>query len=212
MRDQQRARPGRAQDRGDLLAQPLAQAGVERGERLVEQHDLGVGGQRAGQRDPLALAARELVRVAVGAAGEPDELEALGHALAGRVAPKPTLPATVRCGNSAPCWKTMPMRRASGSTQAPAPGDRPPGDPHGARVGALEAGDHPQQRRLARAARAEHREEAAALEPQVDAVDRAPSTAHQRALDRRLAAFGRRVGDGSSSAAILTAAVGIRVP
>ena len=55
----------------------LAQAGVERGERLVEQHDLGIGGQRAGERDPLALTARQLVRVRAGAAGEADQLEAL---------------------------------------------------------------------------------------------------------------------------------------
>jgi hypothetical protein len=41
VRDEQRARARRAQDRRDLLAQPLAQAGVERGERLVEQDDLG---------------------------------------------------------------------------------------------------------------------------------------------------------------------------
>ena len=188
MGDQQRARAGGAQDRGDLLAQPLAQAGVERGERLVEQHDLGVGGKRAGERDALALAAGELVREVARAVGEPDQLEALRHAPAAARAPKPTLPATVRCGNSAPCWKTMPMRRASGSTQAPGPATVAPADPHAAGVGPLEARDHAQQRRLARAARAEHGEEAAALEPQVDAVDGAPVVEAAREavrLDRR---------------------------
>ena len=98
----------------------------------------------------------------------------------------------------------MPMRRASGSTHAPGPGDRPPADPHAARVGALEAGDHPQQRRLARAARAEHREEAAALEPQVDAVDGAPPVEAAREpvrLDRRLAAPSGGIGSSSMSGA-----------
>ena len=74
--------PARAQDRRHLRAQRLAQAGVERRERLVEQHDLGVGGERARERDALALAARQLVRVGAGAVGEADELEALVDALA----------------------------------------------------------------------------------------------------------------------------------
>ena len=93
VRDQQRARAGGAQDRGDLLAQRLAQPGVERGERLVEQHDLGVGGERARQRDALALAAGELVRV--GAARGRRGRRARGVSrdpLAARAAPKPTLP------------------------------------------------------------------------------------------------------------------------
>ncbi len=68
-----------------LLAQRVAQPGVERRERLVEQHDLGVGGQGAGERDALALAARQLVRVVAGPVGQADELEALlRRARAGR--------------------------------------------------------------------------------------------------------------------------------
>src|SRR5205085_4750532 len=38
---------------------------VERGDRLVEQDQLGVDGERSGYSDPLALAAGELVREAV---------------------------------------------------------------------------------------------------------------------------------------------------
>ena len=91
----------------------------------------------------------------------------------------------------------MPIRRASGSTQTRGPATARPRDPHVAGVRALEARDHPQQRRLARAARAEHGEEAAALEPQVDAVDREPAVEAAREpvrLDRRLDALlgGRR--------------------
>ena len=42
----------------------LAQLLVERAERLVEQQHLGLEGQGAGERDALALAARELRRAA----------------------------------------------------------------------------------------------------------------------------------------------------
>src|SRR5207253_6267841 len=38
--------------------------GVERGERLVEDHDGGIRRERAGDRNALALPAGELVRVA----------------------------------------------------------------------------------------------------------------------------------------------------
>ena len=47
--------------------------------------------------------------------------------LAARAAPKPTLAATSRCGKSAPCWKTMPILRRSGSTHSPSSATvRPP--------------------------------------------------------------------------------------
>ena len=50
-------------------AQPVAQLDahlrVERAERLVEQQDLRLDGQRARERHPLALAARQLGRVAL---------------------------------------------------------------------------------------------------------------------------------------------------
>ena len=44
----------------------LAQLGVEIGERLVEQQDLRLDHQRAGQRDALLLAAGKLARIALG--------------------------------------------------------------------------------------------------------------------------------------------------
>ncbi len=68
---------GRSQDRHDLLAQRLAEPGVERGERLVEQDDLGIRGQSTGQRHALALTARQLVRVRAGPVGQPDQRQAL---------------------------------------------------------------------------------------------------------------------------------------
>ena len=50
---------------------------VERGERLVEQQHLGLEHERASERDPLRLAAGELVRAARLVAGEPHALERL---------------------------------------------------------------------------------------------------------------------------------------
>ena len=50
----------------ELVVQQVAGHGVERAERLVHQQDVGVLGEGAGQRDPLAHAAGELVRALVG--------------------------------------------------------------------------------------------------------------------------------------------------
>ena len=45
-------------DRAQLGAHVLAQLEVERGQRLVEQHHLGLDRERAGNGDALLLAAR----------------------------------------------------------------------------------------------------------------------------------------------------------
>ena len=95
--------------RRDLLADARAQRRVERGERLVEQHDLGLDRERAGERDALLLAARELVGIASAEAGEPDELEQLADAPARRAArgsPKPTLRLHREVREEAPSWGT----------------------------------------------------------------------------------------------------------
>ena len=63
-------------------AQVLADARVEGAERLVEQQDAGLGGERAGEGHALALPAGELVGVALGEGRELDELEQLLDALA----------------------------------------------------------------------------------------------------------------------------------
>ena len=57
-------------------SQLLADAGVERAEGLVEQQHLRLDGERARERHALALAARELRRVAVGKALELHERRA----------------------------------------------------------------------------------------------------------------------------------------
>ncbi len=59
---------------------------VEGGDRLVEDDQLGLEGERSGDADALALPAGEVLRVAVGVARlEADELQQLVDALADRV-------------------------------------------------------------------------------------------------------------------------------
>ncbi len=60
----------------------LAQLEVERAERLVQQQHAGPVDERAGERDALALSARELARLAAGERVEPHERERLDGALA----------------------------------------------------------------------------------------------------------------------------------
>ena len=57
-----------------------------------------------------------------------------------------------------------------GLDPAPAPGHGAAGDRHGPAVGPLEAGDQPQQRRLARSARAEQAEQLPVGHLEIDAV------------------------------------------
>ena len=57
--------PAAAQGAGDRPAGALAQPGVERGERLVEQDHRRLRREGPGERDALLLAAGELVRAAV---------------------------------------------------------------------------------------------------------------------------------------------------
>src|SRR3546814_617140 len=61
----------------DLVAQVDAHLGVERRERLVEQQEPRRGGDGAGERDALLLAARELRRVLAALVGKADEVEQL---------------------------------------------------------------------------------------------------------------------------------------
>ena len=64
----------------DLVAQAHAHARIERRERLVEQEQRGRGGERAGERHALLLAARKLHRILGALLGQADEGEQLGDA------------------------------------------------------------------------------------------------------------------------------------
>ena len=91
-----------------VAADLAAGAGVEGGQRLVEQQQAGLGGQRPGQRDPLGLAARQGPGPVAGVVGEADPLQprrGRGRgprpwARRGRAARTPRSRARVRFGNS----------------------------------------------------------------------------------------------------------------
>ena len=61
----------------DLDAHFVPQLGVEIGQRLVEQQDVGLDHERARERHALLLAARQLARQALGKAFEPHEAQHL---------------------------------------------------------------------------------------------------------------------------------------
>ena len=102
VRDVDRRRVQALVERLDLDAHLHPQLGVEVGQRLVEQEDLRVAHDRPAHRDALALAARELARIAVEVRGEVErfrsvldllrdrrlrlvaQLEAEGHVVAHR--------------------------------------------------------------------------------------------------------------------------------
>ena len=66
VRDQDSGHAGVLQHFADRPPGGHPEAGVERGERLIQQHELRLAGQSAGQRDALLLAAGELMRAALG--------------------------------------------------------------------------------------------------------------------------------------------------
>ena len=77
VRDEDRRHVQVVVQRHQPFAQFLADLGVHRAERLVQQQHAGLGRQRAGDGHPLALAARELVRIALLQPLQPEQLQQL---------------------------------------------------------------------------------------------------------------------------------------
>ena len=158
---------------------------VERGDRLVEDQHLRVQRERAGDADPLALAARELVRKAVRVLGaEPDRAQELLHASPALAATRyrpwmrsgsPTISRTVMRGFSDAygSWKTIWTSRRTGRIwrrlkrvmSCPSKMIRPA-------VGSSSLMMRAPERRLAAPGLADDAERLALAHRQVDAVDR----------------------------------------
>ena len=147
---------------------------VEGGQGLVEQQHLRLEGERAGERDALLLAARELVRVARGLVAEVDEVQQLLDPLPDLVRrPLPDLQPEADVVGRRSCSGTArrtgrPSRRCAGSAADTVMSV--PSSTIVPAVGSLEAGDHPQRRRLAAAGRAEEADELAALGGEVEVL------------------------------------------
>ena len=157
---------------------------VERRHRLVADDEVRVERERAGDADALALAARELVRVARGGVGrQADDLEQLAHlAPSSRPRPRPWTRSgspTIRpiecrgLSEAYGSWKTICIRCAADAARAsprcvmswPSKTDRAAGRLVQPQDRAAEGG-------LAAAGLADQAERLAALDRQRDAVDR----------------------------------------
>ena len=140
--------------------QVLAHVGVERAERLVQQQHLGLDRQRPGEGHALALAAGELRRVAVGKAGQLHQLEQVVDALSGLVL---GALADIEAEGDVLAHGHVLERGVVLEHEADAAlvrrqlGDVDAADLDLALVGAVEPADHPQERRLTAARRAEQR-------------------------------------------------------
>ncbi len=157
------------------LAQLRADLGVQRAERLVEQEHARLDRQCAGERHPLALAARELGRVAPGEPRQPDDRQQLRHAGLDLVL---RLPADLQPEGDVLAHGHVLERRVVLEHEpdlAPLRGDVGhvlAVDLHAARVRELEPADDPQQRRLARARRPEQRGQRAVRDIEGHVVER----------------------------------------
>ena len=154
-------------DRLQLELHLLAELQVEGAERLVEQEHARAVDERAGERDALLLAARELARLALVEAGEPDEPQDLGHAPLDVLAADPA--AAQAEGDVLEDGQVREERVGLEDGVDVALVRRPPRDRLLAEVDRalarlLEPADHAQRRRLATAGGAEQREEAAAVD------------------------------------------------
>ena len=175
VRDHDRRHAELALQAADLLAQVHAHDRVQRRQRLVQQQQPGRGGQRARQRDALLLPARQLRRVLGLAAGQADQLQQLGHALAhlgARHAPIDQPVGDVvghrqvgeqRIGLEDDAVVALRRRQHR---------DVAPGHPDAAGAVRLEPGDDAQQRGLAAARRPEEADELALGDLQIDVAQR----------------------------------------
>ncbi len=176
----------RDEDRRD--AEPLMQAAhpaphilaherIERAEGLVEQEKPRLDRQRPGQCDALALAARDLLRVALLELRDLHERQKLAHAPRDLRGGRPFAPDAQAEGDVLEDAHVLEQRVVL-EHDADAPlarrqrRDVVAADQHGARIRPLEPGEHAEQRGLARAGGAEQREELAARDIERDVVER----------------------------------------
>ena len=86
VRDEQERDADAALDGFQFRADLFAQVGIERGERLVEQQNVGFEHQRAGQRDALPFAAGKLGGAARFLAGQLNQIEHVANTIGDAIA------------------------------------------------------------------------------------------------------------------------------
>ena len=173
------------QDHGHALVRELGhhlehlvhQLGVERAGDLVEEQELRAHRHRPHDRDPLLLAAREPVGVGVGLLGEPDALEQPTRPLVGvglgqledLAGPEGHVVEDRHVGEQVVGLEHDPHVAAQPVQLDVVLEHRAPVDPDRSRVHRLEAVDAAQQRRLARAGRADERDDLVGVDVEVHA-------------------------------------------
>ena len=171
--DEERCRPGLPEHAAHVLAQARPQARVERRERLVQQHERRRYGESPGKGDALLLASRKLVREAPLEAAQPDHFQQLGHPFATPLASRQAEPDILhhrQVREQAPVLRhetdPAPIRRNVVISVV----DELTAKLHGTAVGAFEACDHSEQRRLTAARRPEDGGERSGHDREVETV------------------------------------------
>ena len=173
-------RPVRSWISRSQRAEVLADLGVERAERLVEQQHARLDGERAGEGHPLLLAAGELRRIAAAEAAELDDVEQLLDAPRDLGPRRPQAPRTdLEAVGDVVGHRHVAEQRVMLEDEADAPllnrerarvlaveGER-------ARGHRLQPGDQAEKRGLARAGRPEQRQKFAGLDAEIDRIENA---------------------------------------
>ena len=178
---------------------------VERGGRLVEQEDLGLGGERPGDGDALLLTAGQLARPGVGLVGQTDALEqdaCLGLDLVARTAlrvdrrldqvlqhrqVREQVEALEHEADAGALAQHVLLAQLPQRVAAALVADDLAADRHEPPVHPLEVVDDAQQGRLARAGRADDDRHLSGLHDEVDAgehLERAVGLVHTVHLDQ----------------------------
>ncbi|OIQ70522.1 hypothetical protein GALL_478660 [mine drainage metagenome] len=176
--DVERAEAMLAHNAADEVAQFLAQSGVQIGQRLVAQQQPRTHRQRACQRHPLLLPARQRMRMAPGQVGKAH----VGEHGAGAVTRLRATHAVQRQGDVVQRAQVRPqrvvlehhaelalLRRQEGAASLV---DHRAAKAHAATVQPFQTRHQPQQRGLARPGRAEQAENLALLQLQAEIVQR----------------------------------------
>ena len=146
---------------------------VERAERLVHQEDLGVDRQRASDRHALLHPARQLARVLVGEAGEPERAEQLaGDPATARRRHALELEAELDVLQRGPPRKEASVLEHGRDAPGIRPRHRLAVDQEAPLIGRHETTQHAEQRGLAAPGRADERAELAFTDRERDVMER----------------------------------------
>ena len=172
VRDEQHRTRVDARQLDQLFLHDDARLRIERAERLVHQQHVRIEHIAAGDGDALLHAARELMRICGLIALQSHQFDLARDALAAcRLGETLAAQSEVDILAHGLPGEQRELLEHDGAVR-PRPGHRPATDADGARRRKLEAGGHPQARRLAASRRADDRNELAVAHLEADAFER----------------------------------------